>query len=154
VYKRQVYECRGDVCVANFLFLDVNLIVRVYQKDYLRVETEVTNPTKESDLTVLPMLKFSGGREGLKLICDLPLACIEKEEAFRACVSSVMQGLFHVDDKLARKLFDNVISITRELGGKGFTGNEIFKILVERYKIPRDLAETIIESYYALLEED
>ena len=69
-------------------------------------------------------------------------------------MSTVIQGLFTIDDDLDRKLFDSVLSLVRELNARGLTGSEIYRVLVNQYKVPGDLAETVIESYYALIDED
>ncbi|MCE4613911.1 MAG: hypothetical protein F7B60_00040 [Desulfurococcales archaeon] len=149
-----VYECGNEICIVNLFFFNKNLIIRIVQKDFLRVETERIRQKQGKELSDIPMVKASKNLEGVKLICDLPLPCIGNTEAFKICVSTVIQGLFTIDDDLSRKLFDSVLSLVRELNVKGLTGSEIYKVLVNQYKVPGDLAETVIESYYALMDED
>ncbi|MEB3756289.1 MAG: hypothetical protein GSR79_05465 [Desulfurococcales archaeon] len=149
-----VYECRNDICIVNLLFFNKNLIIRLVQEDFLRVETERIEQKQGKEFPDIPMVKASKNLEGVRLTCDLPLSCIENKKAFKSCVSTVIQGLFAIDDDLSRKLFDSVLSLVRELNVKGLTGSEIYNVLVNQYKVPGDIAETVIESYYAFIDED
>ncbi|MCE4607033.1 MAG: hypothetical protein F7B59_06885 [Desulfurococcales archaeon] len=147
-----VYECRNGTCVVNLLFTGTNLIIHTFKSRFLRVETERIRRKPVEEVFTIPMVKTLEDLEGTKLICDLPSSCMEYKEAFKLCVSAVIQALFTIDDNLSRKLLDKVLSMVRELNSQGLTGNEIYRILVDKYKVPSDLAETMIESYYALMD--
>jgi hypothetical protein len=153
--KSIVTECKGDICVSKMILLDITLVAR-FGDEYLTLEAE--EPPASSDpklLSTIPMVRLVYREDDHpKITCDLPVECLSSRKALESCISSVISGVFALNHDLTRRILRNIIDLVGSLASQGLTGNEIFRVLVEDYRVPRDLAEASIESYQDVSRDD
>ena len=150
-----VTECEGAMCVSRMILLDTTLIARVGD-EYFTLEAE--EPPSSSDarlISDIPMARLTYREDGKpRVSCDLPVECLSSRKPVESCIASVINGVFALNRDLSRRVLRNLIDLVGDLSSRGLTGNEIFRILVENFRVPKDLAEASVESYQDMDRED